>query len=159
MWSAAVDVGEWLRGLGLGQYETVFREHAIDIDVLSDLKDGELAQIGVPLGDRKRLLKAIASRCKTEPSSSSRESAPPAEANLARDADPRAFCRRQGRGTASAHGYVLRPRRFDGARVAARRGGLAQPRQRLSRRSLSGGDRAWRHVLKKLGDGLMALFG
>ena len=74
-----MDVGEWLRGLGLGQYETVFREHAIDMDVLADLKDGELAQIGVPLGDRKRLLKAIASRCKIEPSSSSRESAPPAE--------------------------------------------------------------------------------
>ena len=53
-----MDVGEWLRGLGLGQYETVFREQAIDMDVLADLKeDGELAQIGVPLGDRKRLLR------------------------------------------------------------------------------------------------------
>ena len=48
-----MDVGEWLRGLGLGRYETIFREHAIDMDVLADLKDGELAQIGVPLGDRK----------------------------------------------------------------------------------------------------------
>ena len=55
-----MDVGEWLCGLGLGRYETVFREHAIDMDVLADLTDGELAQIGVPLGDRKRLLKAIA---------------------------------------------------------------------------------------------------
>src|ERR1700728_3221087 len=82
MGSAAMDVGEWLRGLGLGQYETVFREHAIDMDVLADLRDGELAQIGVPLGDRKRLLKAIASLCKIEPGSSSRENAPPAEANL-----------------------------------------------------------------------------
>jgi hypothetical protein len=61
MWSAAMDVGGWLRGLGLGRYETVFREHAIGMDVLADLTDGELAQIGVPLGDRKRLLKAIAS--------------------------------------------------------------------------------------------------
>ena len=26
-----MDVGEWLRGLGLGRYETVFREHAIDM--------------------------------------------------------------------------------------------------------------------------------
>lgn len=51
-----MDVGEWLRGLGLGRYETVFRERAIDIDVLADLTDGELAEIGVPLGDRKRLL-------------------------------------------------------------------------------------------------------
>ena len=30
-----MDVGEWLRGLGLGQYETVFREHTIDMDVLA----------------------------------------------------------------------------------------------------------------------------
>src|ERR1700684_3221834 len=82
MWGTAMDAGDWLRGLGLGQYETVFREHAIDMDVLADLRDGEFAQIGVPLGDRKRLLKAIASLCKIEPSSSSREGAPPAEANL-----------------------------------------------------------------------------
>ena len=65
-----MDVGVWLRGLGLGRYETVFREHAIGMDVLADLTDGELAQIGVPLGDRKRLLKAIASLSKTEPISS-----------------------------------------------------------------------------------------
>ena len=46
-----MDVDEWLRGLGLGQYETVFREHAIDMDVLADLTGAELAQITVPLGD------------------------------------------------------------------------------------------------------------
>jgi SAM domain (Sterile alpha motif) len=82
MWGAAMDVGEWLRNLGLGKYETAFREHAIDMDVLAELTDGELAQISVPLGDRKRLLKAIASLSKTEPSRSSKESAPPAQANL-----------------------------------------------------------------------------
>ena len=77
-----MDVAGWLRGLGLERYETVFREHAIDMDVLADLTDGELAQIGLPLGDRKRLLKAIASLFKTEPISSSKEDAAPAEANL-----------------------------------------------------------------------------
>jgi len=77
-----MDVGEWLRGLGLAQYETVFRENAIDMDVLADLTDGELAQIGVPLGDRKRLLKAVASLSKIEPGLLSKEGAPPAEANL-----------------------------------------------------------------------------
>jgi hypothetical protein len=44
----AMDVGEWLRGLGLERCETVFRAHAIDMDVLADLTDAELAQIGVP---------------------------------------------------------------------------------------------------------------
>ena len=29
-----MDVGGWLRGLGLGQYEAVFRDNAIDADVL-----------------------------------------------------------------------------------------------------------------------------
>jgi hypothetical protein len=61
MWGAAMDVGGWLRNLGLDKYEAAFRENAIDMDVLAELTDGELAQIGVPLGDRKRLLKAIAS--------------------------------------------------------------------------------------------------
>src|SRR5271165_3722099 len=55
-----MDVGAWLRGLGLGQYETTFRESEIDAEVLPDLTEGDLSQLGVPLGHRKRLLKAIA---------------------------------------------------------------------------------------------------
>ena len=55
-----MDVGVWLRGLGLEQYEALFRENDIDAEVLSDLTDGDLEKIGVSLGHRKRLLKAIA---------------------------------------------------------------------------------------------------
>ena len=55
-----MDVGGWLRGLGLGRYEEKFRENKIDFDVLADLTDGDLQELGVPLGDRRRLLKAIA---------------------------------------------------------------------------------------------------
>ena len=55
-----MDVGAWLRGLGLGQCETTFRESEIDAEVLPDLTEGDLNQLGVPLGHRKRLLKAIA---------------------------------------------------------------------------------------------------
>ena len=55
-----MDVGSWLRSLGLGQYEAAFRDNAIDADVLPDLSDGDLAKLGITLGDRKRLLKAIA---------------------------------------------------------------------------------------------------
>ena len=61
-----MDVGAWLRGLGLGQYETTFRESEIDAEVLPDLTDGDLSQLGVPLGHRKRLLKAIAALGTTE---------------------------------------------------------------------------------------------
>jgi hypothetical protein len=53
-----MDVGVWLRGLGLEQYEALFRENDIDAEVLSDLTDGDLEKIGVSLGHRKRLLKA-----------------------------------------------------------------------------------------------------
>ena len=55
-----MDVAVWLRGLGLEQYEALFRENDIDAEVLSDLTDGDLETIGVSLGHRKRLLKAAA---------------------------------------------------------------------------------------------------
>ena len=55
-----MDVGGWLRGLGLGQYEANFRDNKIDFDVLADLTDGDLQELAVPLGDRRRLLTAIA---------------------------------------------------------------------------------------------------
>jgi hypothetical protein len=45
-----MDVGAWLRGLGLGQYETTFRESEIDAELLPDLTEGDLNQLGVPLG-------------------------------------------------------------------------------------------------------------
>src|SRR5690349_4330419 len=38
-WSAAMDVGGWLRGLGLGQYEALFRASEIDADILPELTD------------------------------------------------------------------------------------------------------------------------
>jgi hypothetical protein len=61
MWSAAMDVGEWLRGLSLGKYEETFRANAIDADLLPRLTGDDLKEIGVsPLGDRLRLLDAIA---------------------------------------------------------------------------------------------------
>ncbi|HEY3720149.1 MAG TPA: SAM domain-containing protein, partial [Roseiarcus sp.] len=56
-----MDIAGWLRGLDLGQHEAAFRENRIDVDVLAELDDDDLKQLGIPLGDRKRLLKAIAS--------------------------------------------------------------------------------------------------
>ena len=50
MWSAAMDVGGWLRGLGLGEYEAKFRDNKIDADVLADLSNGDLEKLGLPLG-------------------------------------------------------------------------------------------------------------
>jgi hypothetical protein len=54
-----MDIGGWLRSLGLGQYETVFRENVIEADVLHDLTDQDLEKLGVLLGHRRRLLRRL----------------------------------------------------------------------------------------------------
>src|SRR5215469_1038956 len=54
-----MDVGGWLRSLGLGQYEALFRASDIDADILPELTDVDLEKLGVSLGHRKRLLRAI----------------------------------------------------------------------------------------------------
>ena len=55
-----MDIGGWLKSLGLGQYETVFRENAIDASVLHDLTEDHLRELDFPLGARLKLLRAIA---------------------------------------------------------------------------------------------------
>src|ERR1700737_1956138 len=54
-----MDVGAWLRGLGLGQYGGPVREKQIESDVLPELTESDLEKLGLPLGPRKRILKAI----------------------------------------------------------------------------------------------------
>jgi predicted ATPase/class 3 adenylate cyclase len=54
-----MDIGAWLRGLGLGQYEGMFRDSEIEADVLPELAESDLEKLGLPLGPRKRILKAI----------------------------------------------------------------------------------------------------
>jgi hypothetical protein len=71
-----MDIGGWLRSLGLGQYEATFRESEIDAEVLPELTESDLSQLGVPLGHRKRLLKAIAALGGPE-NASATDSAPP----------------------------------------------------------------------------------
>ena len=55
-------VREWLASLGLSEYADRFAEHRIDFSILGDLTDKDLKEeLGiVPLGDRRRLLRAIA---------------------------------------------------------------------------------------------------
>src|SRR5215472_4192847 len=57
----AVDIADWLRRLGLEKYVPAFDENAINWDVLSELTTDDLKEMGVaPVGDRRRLLAAIA---------------------------------------------------------------------------------------------------
>ena len=54
-----VDVSRWLAEQGLGHHAEVFAKHGVGSDVLRDLTDADLKELGLNLGDRKRLLKAI----------------------------------------------------------------------------------------------------
>jgi class 3 adenylate cyclase len=53
-------IAEWLERLGLGQYAQRFAENDISFPVLPDLTDQDLKEIGVSLGHRRQLLRAIA---------------------------------------------------------------------------------------------------
>ena len=125
-----MDVRVWLRSLGLGRYEVAFSDNSIDADVLPDLTDGDLAQLGVNLGDRKRLLKAIASLGAAYPVTNADKTSALVFVY--------GWCR-----APPDHGDVLRPCRIDEPGRKARRRGLAQPRQRLSRRGFNGDDARW----------------
>jgi class 3 adenylate cyclase len=151
MWSAAMDVAGWLRGLGLGQYEANFRDNKIDADLLPRLTGDDLKDIGVSaLGDRLRLLDAIAALARVKPPAdvvaSSPKSAPPNVPQVSAERRPITvmFCDLVGSTELAAR---LDPEDWRNLvsvyldEASAVVGGL-------------GG-----HVLKRLGDGLMALFG
>ena len=42
-----MDIGDWLRGLGLERYEQAFRENEIDLRVLPELTADDLKELGV----------------------------------------------------------------------------------------------------------------
>ena len=141
-----MDVGAWLRGLGLGQYETAFREGEIDAEVLPDLTEGDLNQLGLPLGHRKRLLKAIAALGTADETAKPASPAPPPPPGgvAERRHITVMFCDLVGSTSMAAKLDAEDWRTLVNSyldEVSAAVNGL-------------GG-----HVLKKLGDGLMALFG
>ena len=52
-------VDEWLSQLGLGAYAQAFTENDIEFEVLSELSDDDLSQLGMSLGHRRKFLKAV----------------------------------------------------------------------------------------------------
>jgi class 3 adenylate cyclase/predicted ATPase len=54
-----MELGAWLRSIGLERYEARLRANAIDLEVLPNLTEAHLREIGLPLGARLKLLKAI----------------------------------------------------------------------------------------------------
>ena len=145
-----MDVGGWLRGLGLGQYEERFRDNKIDADLLPRLTADDLKDIGVSaVGDRRRLLDAIATLAGATPTDAARrapQSAPPKSPQLAAERRPITvmFCDLVGSTSLAARLDAEDWRNLVNAYLDDASAAVT---------GLGG------HVLKKLGDGLMALFG
>ena len=146
-----MDVGGWLRGLGLGQYEEQFRDNKIDADLLPRLTVDDLKDIGVSVvGDRRRLLDAIAviagaGRPADLPASPTK-SAPSKGLQASAERRPITvmFCDLVGSTSLAAKLDAEDWRNLVNAYLDEASAAVTD----------FGG-----HVLKKLGDGLMALFG
>ena len=52
-------IADWLEKLGMSEYAGRFAENRIDFSVLRDLTDQDLKDIGVALGDRRKILRAV----------------------------------------------------------------------------------------------------
>ena len=151
-----MDIVVWLRSLGLGKYEAAFRENDIDETVLPGLTAEDLKELGVvSLGHRRKLLDAItalrsgakaASPAVASPASSA---APPTVTSITETVGERRhltvmFCDLVDSTSISARLDAEDWRDLVGAYLDAASAAVTE----------MGG-----HVAKKLGDGLMSLFG
>src|ERR1700746_310742 len=156
-------IADWLRKLGLGQYTQCFAENDINFSILTDLTDQDLKDLGVAsLGHRRRLLRAIAALAGTPEETHSKLAASsatfaPISATLTPPPSPAPgeaggerryltvmFCDLVGSAGISAQLDAEEWRDLVNAYLAAAAGAVTE----------MGG-----HVAKKLGDGLMSLFG
>jgi class 3 adenylate cyclase/tetratricopeptide (TPR) repeat protein len=162
--AAMQQVADWLEELGMSEYAPVFAESRIDFSVLPDLTDQHLKDLGLPLGDRLRMLRGIRelaaiSPVSPEAASAERKSqdiaarreaapalinAPVAEASGERRFLTVMFCDLVGSTSISAQLDAEEWRDLVGSYLDA----ASEAATKM------GG-----HVAKKLGDGLMALFG
>ena len=153
-----MDIVVWLRSLGLGKYEAAFRENEIDETVLPSLTHETLKELGVTaVGHRLKLLDAIAALrnegSEQAPSPTAEPAqpsvAPPTAAPIPEAAGERRhvtvmFCDLVGSTGMSARLDAEDWRDLVGAYLDAASTAVTE---------MDG------HVAKKLGDGLMALFG
>jgi class 3 adenylate cyclase len=153
-----MDIVVWLRSLGLGKYEAAFRENEIDETLLPSLTHETLKELGVTaVGHRLKLLDAIAAlraeggvKAPSPAAAPAGQSAtPPSAAPVAQTAGERRyltvlFCDLVGSTSISARLDAEEWRDLVGAYLDAASAAVTE---------LGG------HVAKKLGDGLMALFG
>jgi class 3 adenylate cyclase len=139
------DLAAWLQAHGFGQYAELFAGNAIDREALVELTDDHLKELGLPLGHRVKLLKAIRELRETEAAPVADVLTPP---TTPREAERRQltvlFCDLVGSTELSARldpedmGRVIRAYHETCADVVERWDG---------------------HVAKYMGDGVLAYFG
>jgi class 3 adenylate cyclase len=76
-------IADWLNQLGMSEYAQRFAENRIDFSVLPDLTDQHLKDLGIALGDRLKLLRAIRELGDTPPISTKLSSSEPKIQELA----------------------------------------------------------------------------
>src|SRR5260370_15262532 len=57
--STPATIEEWLARFDLSRFATTFRDNGIDLDVVALLSDDDLRELGLTIGDRKRVLAAV----------------------------------------------------------------------------------------------------
>ena len=149
-------IADWLEKLGMSEYAQRFAENGIDLSVLPDLTDQDFKEMGVLLGHRRKLLRAIAELNDTPAAAASAPAPPPPPPIAAAAGAPSAqavgerryltvmFCDLVGSTGIAAQLDAEEWRDLVGAYLDAASAAVTE----------MGG-----HVAKKLGDGLMALFG
>lgn len=138
-----MDVAVWLHNLGMERYEPVFRENAIDADVLRNLTADDLKELGIAsVGHRRKLLAALTElRARSEPRHGA---ASPAEAKGERRQVAVLF--------ADLCGFTQMSREVDAEEVLAVLDRYFEQADRTVEQH--GG-----HVDKHVGDCVMAVFG
>ena len=53
------EIADWLKKLGMSEYTQRFAKERVDFSVLAELTDQHLKDLGLPLGDRLKMLRAI----------------------------------------------------------------------------------------------------
>ena len=150
-------IEDWLNDLGLGDYAARFAENDVDLSVLPDLTDQDLKELGVAsLGHRRKILRAIAElkdapaeAAPAPPQSAAAPSAVAPPAPVSEAAGERRFltvmfCDLVGSTGIAAKLDAEEWRDLVGAYLDAASAAVTE----------MGG-----HVAKKLGDGILALFG
>src|SRR6516162_7558408 len=89
------ELRRWLEQIGLGQHAETLAANDIDLDLLPELSDEDLKELGLSLGHRRRLLRAIGEMPSARPAPAVSTTTPASDSGLAADSTARDAERRQ----------------------------------------------------------------